>query len=404
MMLKILLNLLFLFQVSRGFAGAASPHIYGKDNRNEVDLSSPRQIQRLAKGVAALVLTSDLVSSSNNQIGFKAQSFGQSQRLCFGPLENRFRNQPSLGVCTGFYIGNKQLVTAGHCLKDKNSCNSDSTLQTKKWVFGFDVSTLVEASPSGSVKVKSNRVIGCSRVLDSFHFPFDLEVGHMDYAVVELDSEPPPGTTVLEFDLQIPDRGTPVFMLGHPSGLPLKWTNEARVLKVTRSATNIESDLDAFGGNSGSPIFNQITKKVIGILVRAPESFETEPDRDCKKIIQCQGPECISRPSVSFAIAEIPLLSGKPPRIFEEKQTECLRGDFSFCKGSLVVRNGLTPLEVIPPQGRIEKAWNTGWVEVSWRSRDHLDPSDLFSDFPDPAKFWHPIRMHIENLSPDILR
>ncbi|HAU89128.1 MAG TPA: serine protease, partial [Elusimicrobia bacterium] len=37
------------------------------------------------------------------------------------------------------------------------------------------------------------------------------------------------------------------------------------------------ADLDTFGGNSGSPVFNTRTKKIEGILVRGDEDFLDSP-------------------------------------------------------------------------------------------------------------------------------
>ncbi|QLH37539.1 MAG: trypsin-like peptidase domain-containing protein [Parachlamydiaceae bacterium] len=52
--------------------------------------------------------------------------------------------------------------------------------------------------------------------------------------------------------------------MGHPTGLPAKLVTSASIKDVEKNY--FEADLSMFGGNSGSPIFDRISKKVIGIL------------------------------------------------------------------------------------------------------------------------------------------
>ncbi len=58
--------------------------------------------------------------------------------------------------------------------------------------------------------------------------------------------------------------GTQLYMLGYPSGLPLKITMQGEV-KNNTEAHFFETDLRAFVGNSGSLIFELSTQKIIGM-------------------------------------------------------------------------------------------------------------------------------------------
>jgi len=60
--------------------------------------------------------------------------------------------------------------------------------------------------------------------------------------------------------------GTEVYMIGHPSGLPQKVAVNASVRSL-EGAAYFYTSLDAFQGNSGSPVFDRNTGEVIGILV-----------------------------------------------------------------------------------------------------------------------------------------
>ncbi|MCC7298325.1 MAG: ankyrin repeat domain-containing protein, partial [Bacteroidia bacterium] len=60
-----------------------------------------------------------------------------------------------------------------------------------------------------------------------------------------------------------------VAMIGSPSGLPLKVADSAHVTNNEDYTTSFLTDLDAFHGNSGGPVFN-LYGFIEGILVRGP--------------------------------------------------------------------------------------------------------------------------------------
>jgi hypothetical protein len=61
-------------------------------------------------------------------------------------------------------------------------------------------------------------------------------------------------------------------MLGHPTGLPLKFTSNGSLISVKEDC--FESKLDAFAGNSGSAVFDHISGEVIGILCKGQKDYE----------------------------------------------------------------------------------------------------------------------------------
>jgi len=65
------------------------------------------------------------------------------------------------------------------------------------------------------------------------------------------------------------EKVTPHFVTGHPTGLPFKFVGNARVIKdVDGASAYFGTNLDPFGGNSGSPVFNAETLLIEGIHVR----------------------------------------------------------------------------------------------------------------------------------------
>lgn len=68
-----------------------------------------------------------------------------------------------------------------------------------------------------------------------------------------------------------------VYMIGHPCGLP-KFNNFDAVVMDASSADGFTASLDAFAGNSGSPVFNSNTHDVEGILAEGGIDFRTGDD------------------------------------------------------------------------------------------------------------------------------
>jgi hypothetical protein len=63
-----------------------------------------------------------------------------------------------------------------------------------------------------------------------------------------------------------------LFVIGHPCGLPQKYAPGASVRNNTPAAFFV-ANLDTYGGNSGSPVFNATNIQVEGILVRGENDF-----------------------------------------------------------------------------------------------------------------------------------
>lgn len=104
-----------------------------------------------------------------------------------------------------------------------------------------------------------------------------------DWAVVRLDRlvenrEP----LKIEWKSEIPN-DTALYVLGFPSGLPMKFTCNAQV-RNNDHENYFEADLDTFAGNSGSPVFNRDTHSVCGILVRGKEDYKVTDNYNNKNI------------------------------------------------------------------------------------------------------------------------
>ncbi|MDD5320391.1 MAG: hemopexin repeat-containing protein [Methylococcales bacterium] len=78
-------------------------------------------------------------------------------------------------------------------------------------------------------------------------------------------------------------------MIVHPVGLPTKFGGGATVRDNSPSAFFL-ANLDTYGGNSGSPVFNSSTHEVEGILVRGETDFVQQDG--CNVSLACPNTGC----------------------------------------------------------------------------------------------------------------
>lgn len=177
----------------------------------------------------------------------KGEKFGE---------EERFGDELPLGWGTAFLIAPQFALTAAHCIYPEES---KSSLADKLYVvFGFYKSS----SEIDKWIFLERQVYSIQEVVT-----YKLEnIGTVwqDWALLKLDRPVKEGDS-LKLNFHPISEKVRLYMLGHPWGLPMKLTYGAEVQKKSHT-DYFEADLDAFRGNSGSPIFDEDTGDVIGIL------------------------------------------------------------------------------------------------------------------------------------------
>ena len=110
-----------------------------------------------------------------------------------------------------------------------------------------------------------------------------------DYLVLKVDRGIPNDRIVkLSAAEKIADQEK-VYVIGHPCGLPMKYADSAFVRNNSNSYWFV-ANLDTYGGNSGSPVFNRKTDEVEGILVRGATDFEMR--NGCQVSVICPNLGC----------------------------------------------------------------------------------------------------------------
>ena len=308
--LKLLLSAAFAAAALPSLAMADAKSIYGDDNRLDYfEASAP--MQRLADSVVSL-WPNNQVRARGEQTDLATIGFGDALNLCPG---EKFREQPIGAFCSGTLVGPDLVLTAGHCITDEAKC-ADT-----KFVFGFNIDG---AGRAAKTTVPSSDVYGCKKIvgrdLDKEYggylgmavniAKYILNLAGPDYAVVQLD-RPVTGRQPLPINRRGGlSEGDPVFVIGHPVGLPVKVAGDAKVRYIGLKAF-FTTDLDTFGGNSGSAVFNARTNQIEGILVRGSTDFGDTP-AGCKtqvRYTQDEGRgEAVTK--ISKVKRLIPALSG----------------------------------------------------------------------------------------------
>lgn len=195
-----------------------------------------------------------------------AGTLGKQFQLC---EQERFFDQPVTGEGTAFAIGTKTLATASHVFSQ--------SLENYVIVFGYEL-----ISKKGAYEV----FIPASNVF--FPKKYVIDAPEEDVAVFEVDRDLNVPALPLSNKSVVPDNSA-VYMIGHPMGLPKKVALNAAVGENS-NPLYFYTSLDAFQGNSGSPVFLWGTNEVIGILVSGQKDYEW--NGQCNRSTNCSPPNC----------------------------------------------------------------------------------------------------------------
>ena len=218
------------------------------DERLELFEISIAPVRKNALSVAAVCMKFDLLSESSGYFKLKVKTYGPTFNLCESEL---FYNQPAATgpMCTGVLVDEDVIVTAAHFANEKN-------VTDLRFVFDYVMQNPIR--PVG--QIPADNIYSGVEILQRIHHP------ERDMMLVKLDRKVT-GREIARLSKRNIFLKQPVYVIGHPCGLPLKCAPGASIDDFTDSY--FRADLDVYSGNSGSPVFCAETHELIGIVSRA---------------------------------------------------------------------------------------------------------------------------------------
>lgn len=196
-----------------------------------------------------------------------SQTLGKTYSLC---LSEPFSNQVVAGIGTAFIYSNNTMITAKHVF--------ERPLKDYVVLFGFKIVNI-----TGAVENYYDA--------SNLYYPKSIVSNIDDLDIVQFSVDRNFDRPVLEWEdsKKIKKEESEIYMLGHPNGLPIKVALNASI-EDDSSPLFYYTSLDSFQGNSGSPVFNFFTNKVIGILVSGELDYKF--NGNCNYSPVCKVPYC----------------------------------------------------------------------------------------------------------------
>lgn len=258
-LLKVLCLILVSFTVT---SYSFDEVVYGNDDRKDLNEEMPNEWREWAAATAAMIHERKILKQEDGSFSISRSDL-LGDAICKG---ERFLNQPTTAFCSGFLIDKDILVTSNFCVGGGQYCGSTSY----RWVFNYSV----KAGFNDVDEISDISVFKCKEVIS-------YSSGKSDYAVIRLDRGVE-GVKPLKFrkneriKLKVGDK---LVTIGHPSGLPTKVDGGGRVVKIQDEI--FHANLDTFYGSSGSPVINQKTGLVEGIMSKGHQDYKYDSVNSC---------------------------------------------------------------------------------------------------------------------------
>jgi V8-like Glu-specific endopeptidase len=257
--------------------------IFGADSRLSVTSNSPKA--ELARSTAVAVLSANFTTNPNGGVDLDLSSL--EEMFC---TDQKFVKDPSMAyACTGFLVGPDLIATAGHCMVNTGESRNEKETycEAYSWMFGYQKDILGNTKTKGLPKENLYR---CKEIIYAVK---EEKAPFRDFALVRLDREVLDRKPLkLKKEIKVNE---PVTMLGHPLGFPLVYSFDAKILTNDTDRQSFITNLDAFEGNSGSPVFNN-KEEVVGILIGGtPSQSYFESSKGCNQYNVCDqnGENCL---------------------------------------------------------------------------------------------------------------
>ncbi len=251
---------------------AQSSVVYGEDGRTEVYAHASEIHRAIAESAIAMQVHQSWVDTSNpNDVRItRTTTLTEDKNLCAG---QPFENQPDPGTCSGTLIDDRHLLTAGHCVETAQDCTD------RAWVFGYHY-----VSDGVLATLTSDDVYRCQ---ETFAYVDTLLVDHV---VVRFD-RPVVGHTPATIRREPAGLavGTPLVLIGHPNGIPMKIDSGGSVTYSSNDARWLRATVDAFNANSGSGVFDA-EGRLVAVLFSGETDYVDSGGCNIVNVVQSPAP------------------------------------------------------------------------------------------------------------------
>lgn len=179
-----------------------------------------------------------------------------------------FKDQPVVGNGTAFLIKGNRLISANHVFE--RAINNYVIVFNFEMINDKTVNNIIHESNVFSL----NKVLFKDEEIDVIIFNTNREIKKES-----LETQRSKGLKKYH----------KVYSVGYPTGIPKKISVNAEILD-NNNLYYFYTSLDAFQGNSGSPVFDLETNKVIGVLVSGQKDFTF--NGSCNELSICSYPNC----------------------------------------------------------------------------------------------------------------
>lgn len=264
--------LLSLFIVFCAWGSENQNVVYGEDNR-----VSPSETpwKDLSESVAIKISKNKIIERTDEYTIIESMTLAEEHFQNDTPLceDVRFKDSRVIGDCTAFYVGERKMVTAGHCVMADFLCKAN--------LWGLNYNDEMRVNSEGHIYFPNDRLLECKKLIVT------KSTRDLDFAIFEVDKTP---LYAAPFEISYRKKvkeTDEMFIMGYPEGLPIKIVEHTQLVSKVSEKGKFQINSDSFVGNSGSPVFDQSSGEVIGLMIGGESDYEFDKDRGCYKVRVC---------------------------------------------------------------------------------------------------------------------
>jgi len=257
------------------------------DRKDLFEVTSPN-IMGNANCIFGMVYFNELHLQDDGNYTVRYFPLSEKIRLC---KCEKFYDQPRLPRCSAVAVSEDILLTAGHCVEcdADDNCMEEIKEKMKQFAFvrgyGIACDNDMDANYKRILTFKEEDIFRPVEVLHR------VNSANQDFMLLRLNKKIEPNKVTNEFDLSVPRKDLAYYMIGHPSRLPMKITTNGR-WKGVQDTHTFTTTLDAFRGNSGSPVFNADDHRLSGILLGGEQDYYKNAVLDGYQSCVCFSEKC----------------------------------------------------------------------------------------------------------------